>query len=159
MSDELDEELGVKQGHVKSSDHYKIYNKSLLDTVDSANLGVQIGPYNFGVSCCADDFMGMTDDQNKLQCIMEIAQYYGETYEITYGSDKSKIIVYGSKCDINYFSDIHPWRMNGDYVSVVSDNEHLGQVISNINEYQKNIDQSITKAKNLKTLRPRLKQN
>ena len=61
------EKLGVKQGHVKSSDNYKIYINPLLDAVDSANLGVWLGPINVGNSACADDEYLMSDSQSKLQ--------------------------------------------------------------------------------------------
>ena len=44
LSRNFSENLGVKQGNIKSSDNYKIYINPLLDTVDSANLGVWIGP-------------------------------------------------------------------------------------------------------------------
>ena len=42
LSREISETLGVKQGNLKSSDNYKIYANPLLDTLDSANLGVQL---------------------------------------------------------------------------------------------------------------------
>ena len=147
LSKEFTESLGVKQGHVKASDHYKIYNKTLLDNVESANLGVQIGPLNISASCCADDFMGMSDDPHKLQCILDLAEHYGNMFEISYGADKTKIVVYGSNIDQQFYSDVTPWSMNNCSVSVVSNNEHLGQIISNANEYQKNIDENISKAR------------
>ena len=114
LSSELEEESGVKQGNVKSKDHFKIYNKSLLDTVEASNLGVQIGKLNLGVSCCADDFLGMADHPQKLQCIIDIAQHYGEMFKISYGSDKTKILVCGSKIDQVYYNDIKPWKMNNE---------------------------------------------
>ena len=67
------EKLGVKQGHIKSSDNYKIYINPLLDTVDSANLGVWVGPVNVGSSACADDEYLITDSQSKLQGLLDVA--------------------------------------------------------------------------------------
>ena len=61
LSRNFTEKLGVKQGHIKSSDNYKIYINPLLDTVDSANLGVWLGPVNVGHSACADDKYLMSD--------------------------------------------------------------------------------------------------
>ena len=55
ISRSFEETLGVKQGHIKSSDDYKIYINPLLDTVDSANLGIWLGKINVGSSACADD--------------------------------------------------------------------------------------------------------
>ena len=55
LSRNFTENLGVKQGHIKSSDDYKIYVNPLLDTVNSPNLGVWLGPIKVGSSACADD--------------------------------------------------------------------------------------------------------
>ena len=51
----IEENLGVKQGRNKSSDHYKVYIAPLLDTLDTSSLGVWIGHINVGVSGVADD--------------------------------------------------------------------------------------------------------
>ena len=67
LSRNFSENLGVKQGNIKSSDNYKIYINPLLNTVDSANLGVWIGPVNVGSSARADDEYLMTDTHSKLQ--------------------------------------------------------------------------------------------
>ena len=55
ISRKIVETLGVKQGHINSSDHYKVYIGPCLDTLEDAQLGVWIGPNNSGVSGCADD--------------------------------------------------------------------------------------------------------
>ena len=55
ISREIEEKLGVKQGHINSSDHYKVYIGPCLETLEEAQLGVWIGPINTGVSGCADD--------------------------------------------------------------------------------------------------------
>ena len=55
VSVNIEEGLGVKQGKNKSSDHYKVYIAPLLDTLESADLGVWIGNVNVSVSGVADD--------------------------------------------------------------------------------------------------------
>ena len=80
LSRRFSETLGVKQGHIKSSDNYKIYVNPLLDTVDCANLGVWLGPVNVGSSACADDEYLIADSQSKLQSLIDIAEYYGSMY-------------------------------------------------------------------------------
>ena len=76
LSREISETLRVKQGNIKSSDNYKIYANPLLDTLDSANLGVLLGPINCGFSSCADDLHLMTDTQSKMQALLDIAFHY-----------------------------------------------------------------------------------
>ena len=64
----------MKQGRNKSSDHYKIYIAPLLDTLDDADLGVWVGPVNVAVSGVADDVYIMSDNQTKLQSLLDIAE-------------------------------------------------------------------------------------
>ena len=62
LSGSIVEGLGVKQGRTKSSDHYKVYIAPLLDSLDSADLGVWVGNVNVSVSGVADDVSGVADD-------------------------------------------------------------------------------------------------
>ena len=147
LSQQIYETLGVRQGQVKSSDHYKVYVGPALDTIDSADLGVWVGPVNSGVSACADDILGMSDDPNKLQGILNIASFYGKMYRVRYGTSKTKVTVTGSDIDMRYYQDIRPWVMDGETVKVEKNNDRWGQIISGQNQYQKNIDKRLNKAR------------
>ena len=147
LSRNFTEKLGVKQGHIKSSDNYKIYINPLLDAVDSANLGVWLGPVNVGSSACADDEYLISDSQTKLQALLDIAQYYGNMYRVTYGPAKTKVTVVGSELDMQYYSDVKPWQLDGQSVKVTVDNDHLGQIVSGVAQEQKNIDLRIDKGR------------
>ena len=46
LSRNIEEKLGVKQGHINSSDHYKVYIDPALEALEESNLGVWIGPVN-----------------------------------------------------------------------------------------------------------------
>ena len=148
LSREISETLGVKQGNIKSSDNYKIYANPLLDTLDSANLGVLLGPINCGFSSCADDLHLMTDTQSKMQALLDIASHYAKMYKVSFGVDKTKITVIGSMSDMTYYSDVSPWVLDGEKVKVSLDNEHLGQIVSGVEQEQKNIDLRIQKGRN-----------
>ena len=147
LSRSIREMLGVKQGRNKSSDHYKVYIAPLLDTLDSANLGVWIGPINVSVSAVADDIYPMTDKQSKLQALLDIASHYGRMFRVKYGADKTKVTVVGSEVDIGYFQDVKPWTMNNEVVKVEEDNEHLGQIVSGVKQEQKNVDMRLQKGR------------
>ena len=147
LSSEFEERLGVKQGHINSSDHYKIYINPALETLDDSCLGVWIGPVNVSGTGVADDLYLTTNSQSKLQALLEIAAHYGKRYKIKYGASKTKITVVGSKIDMAYYSDTTPWVMDDERVKVVEDNEHLGQVVSGLRQEEKNIDQSIVKGR------------
>jgi hypothetical protein len=55
LSRQIEEKLGVKQGHINFSDNYKVYINPALDTFESSSLGVWIGPINVSVTGVADD--------------------------------------------------------------------------------------------------------
>ena len=147
LSRNIIEKRGVKQGHIKSSDNYKIYINPLLDTVDSACLGVWVGPINVGSSACADDEYLMSDSQSKLQALLDIAAFYGKMYRVTYGAAKTKVTVVGSEIDMQYYRDVTPWNMDGQKVKVTEDNDHLGQIVSGVSQELKNVDTRIDKGR------------
>ena len=147
LSRPIKETLGVKQGHVKSSDHYTAYNGPLLDTLENACLGVWIGPINCGVTGVADDDFLMSDDSVKLQGLIDIAEHYGHRYRITYGASKTKITISGSDIDRKFYCDTQPWSMDGTPVNVVEDNDHLGQIVSGQNQVMKNVDHRLKKGR------------
>ena len=143
----LSETLGVGQGKIRSSDHYKVYITPILNTLENASLGINIGPINVGFCCVADDLYVMSDEPTKLQCQLDLCQDYGMKYRITYGASKTVVSVIGSKADAKFYSETKPWTMDNQLVSVKEDNEHLGLVISNTKEEEKNIDLKLKKCR------------
>ena len=133
--------------HITSSDHYTVYNGPVLDTLENATLGVWIASVNTVITGVADDDFLMSDDPTKLQGLIEIAEHYGNRYRITYGASKTKITVSGPEIDRIYYRDTTPWRMGGSIIKVVEDNEHLGQVISGLNQIEKNVDLRLKKGR------------
>ena len=133
---------------MNSSDHYKTYIGPCLDTLEDYQHGVWIRPINCGVSACADDIYPGLDDPVKLHALIDIAAKYGLLYRIEYGASKTKITVSGSDIDMQYYKDTKPWKMNGQIIDVVEDNDHLGQVVSGSRQEEKNVDLRIKKARN-----------
>ena len=114
----------------------------------STHLGVWLGPVNLGSSACADDEYLMSDSQTKLQALLDIASFYGSIYRVTYGAAKTKVTVEGSNVDMNYYSDTTPWQLDNTKVKVTEDNDHLGQIVSGVNQEQKNVDLRFSKGRN-----------
>ena len=148
ISRKFEETAGVKQGHINSSDNYRIYINPALDTLDTSTLGVWVGPINVSVTGVADDNYLMSSSQSGLQALIRIAENYGTRYRIRYGAAKTKITIVGSDIDMQYFRDTTPWTMGGESVKVVENNEHLGQVVSGMRQEAKNIDLRIQKGRN-----------
>ena len=60
-------------------------------------------------------------------------------------AELGKITVIGSAFDITYYSDVCPWVLGDEKVKVGSDNDHLGQIVSGVEQEQKNVDARIKK--------------
>ena len=60
-----------------------------------------------------------------------------------FGAEKTKVTVTGSRHDIQYYKDINIWSLYGEKLNMSEDNEHLGQVVSGIDEERKNVDKNI----------------
>ena len=110
-------------------------------------LGIWIGPINVSSADCADDVYLIADNQIRLQCQLDIASHYGLRYRIKYGASKTKITVVGSEIDKMYFSDTQPWKMDGELVNIAENNEHLGQIVSDLRQEQKNVDLKLRKGR------------
>ena len=74
--------------------------------------------------------------------------HYAKRHHLSFNAEKTKIVVTGSKHDMKYYKEISPWTLNGQKISVVDDNDHLGLIVSGINEEQKNVDKNIVKCRN-----------
>ena len=62
-----------------------------------------------------------TNNQTKLQALLDIAAFYGSMYKVTYGAAKTKVTVVGSEGDMQYYSNITHWLLNGRTVKVTLD--------------------------------------
>lgn len=49
---------------------------------------------------------------------------------------------------MEHYSDTKPWRMGGEAVKVVVDNDHLGQIVSGKRQEAKNVDERLRKGRN-----------
>ena len=147
LSRKFREFTGNRQGHIKASGHFKGYINPCLDAINKAAIGFHIGPISVGTECCADDTYVQSDDQSALQAAINIVDHYAKRYRVIFNADKTKIVVTGSKHDMAYYQDISPWTINGKRIKVVDDNEHLGLVVSGLNEEQKNVDNKITQCR------------
>ena len=107
---------------------------------EASQLGVWIGNINVSVTGVADDLYLMTNSQSKLQALIGIAEKYGQEYRIKYGAKKTKITVVGSNVDMQYYKDVSPWIIEDQRIDVSENNEHLGQIVSDIDQTSKNID-------------------
>ena len=143
VSRQVREVKGSRQGHVRASGHFKSYINPCLTTANSTNLGFNIGPICVTNICVADDNYALSEVPRDLQGAIDIIAHYGRRYRVVFGPDKTKVTVTGSKQDMAYYRDIKLWTLNGDTINVTENNDHLGLIVSGVDEEMKNVDKNI----------------
>ena len=100
------EYTGNRQGHVKASGHFKAYINPCLEAISSAELGFRLGRFTIGAECWADDLYLQSDTVSALQAAIDLVCHYARRYRVTFNAEKTKIVVTGSKVDMEYY--LHP---------------------------------------------------
>ena len=95
-----------------------------------------------------DDVFLYSDNHLKVQALIDIAANYGYLYRLQYGASKTKIIVSGPDINIQNYKDTKPWKISGQDIEVVDNNEHLVQIVIGYKKEEKNIDLRIKKSRN-----------
>ena len=148
LSRRIEEHKGNRQGHVRASGHFKAYMNPALLSLEESGLGFNIGLENVPIVCVADDAYLISGSPSQLQSALDVISHYAKRYHIQFNADKTKVVVCGSKIDMQYFQDTSHWTIDGQKLEVVEDNEHLGLIVSGLHEEQKNIDMNIIKCRN-----------
>ena len=147
LSRKVTEKKGNRQGHVRASGHFKVYVNPALLSLRSSNLGFRLGPLCITVVCVADDAYLLTSSPSSLQAALDIISHYASRYQLQFNAAKTKIVVTGSKVDMSFYKDTAPWSLNGEKISVVDKNEHLGLIVSGSDEESSNVDENINKCR------------
>ena len=134
---------GNRQGHVRAAGNFKAYINPCLLAANSSNLGFYIGPFCLTAVCVADDSYVLSDCPRKLQGAIDIVGHYGRRYRVIFNPGKTKAVVTGSKHDMDYYRDIKLWKLYDEEIKVTEDNEHLGLIVSGVDEEIKNVDAKI----------------
>ena len=138
---------GNRQGHKRAAGHFKSYIDPCLKAASSSQLGFWIGPICVSCVCVADDTYVLSGNPRNLQGLVNIVAHYGARYRVLFGADKTKVTISGSKHDMSYYKDINIWNLDGDPLAVTDDNEHLGLIVSGLDEEIKNVDKNVDKAR------------
>ena len=95
----------------------------------------------------ADDTYILSDQPRNLQGLIDIVGHYGRRYRLVFGADKTKITVTGSKHDMEYYQSINIWTLYDKNLTVEENNDHLGLIVSGIDEESKNVDKNLDAAR------------
>ncbi len=96
LSNPIDQLQGVRQGGILSTTLYKVYNQSILDCLQRAQLGFKIGHLHLGSPTCADDIALLADNPSQLQAQANVVEFC---------APRDRFKINGSKCDILIFNN------------------------------------------------------
>ena len=115
---------------------------------EQLHLGFVVGPICTTDVCVADDAYLLSNSPSGLQGALDIISHYAKQYQLKFNADKTKVVVAGSKVDMEFYKETTPWTLDGERVKVVDSNEHLGLIVAGSDEEQKNVDENIIKCRN-----------
>ena len=104
LSRRICELKGNRQGHVRASGHFKSYVNPCLLSLSSSDLGFMLGSISVTVVCVADDLYLLSSSPSGLQAALNITAHYAHRYQLKFNPEKIKVIVVGSKIDMEYKS-------------------------------------------------------
>ncbi|VDI42011.1 Hypothetical predicted protein [Mytilus galloprovincialis] len=102
ISETFVNEQGVKQGGILTANFYRDYNKNILDTLESTNIGFKIGTNYVGCPTCADDIMLCAGSEHDASTQLRIIENCTKNDRVKINSKKNEILMINKKNkDIN----------------------------------------------------------
>ena len=129
----INDELGVEQGGVNSSDYYKTYNNEQLSVPQETDLGVFLGDVHVAAIGQADDTVLVSDEIYKLKFLLNLTLQYCDKYHVELSADKTKLQLYvptGYSLDSACLKASSSLSINDVEVKYVDTTEHVGIVRS-----------------------------
>lgn len=153
--------VGVKQGGPLSPKLFSIYIEELIDKIEGLEEGVEYEGGILDIICYADDILIMSNTKQGLQRQLKVIEQYGKMMGIKYNPDKTKLMIYNTKCKRSIRSQREDlWQdevtLDGVRIQKVDTMRYLGMEINETNKNKSHIDKrrrlAISSAVRLKTL-------
>ena len=128
----VNDEQGLEQGGVSSSDHYKIFGKQLA-TAQQSKLGVQLGNQTISGIGQADDTLLLSNNIQSLHHLLLMTLVFCKKYQVKLCAEKTKLQVFSTKQtdDIaEYQMKTFSMKIEGEDIKFVDSAEHVGIVRS-----------------------------
>ena len=133
MMGPIEDECGVEQGGINSSDFYKVYNNEQLTLAQDSELGIPLGPVTVSAIGQADDVVLISNDLHSLQSLLDLSLYYCSKYNVSLGHDKTKLQVFSSRSselEASIAKSTSILNIDGEFLSFDEEAEHVGVVRS-----------------------------
>ena len=125
----IQDNKGLEQGGVKSSDEYKIYNNEQSKTAQKSGLGVTIKDITISSISLADDTVLVANDIISLKHLLYLTTQYCKKYSVELVPDKTKLIAFSNKACVpltKYGILTSGISLHGKPVPFSEEAEHLG---------------------------------
>ena len=133
MMGPIEDECGVEQGGINSSDFYKVYNNEQLTLAQDSELGIPLGPVTVSAIGQADDVVLISNDLHSLQSLLDLSLYYCSKYNVSLSHDKTKLQVFSSRSselEASIAKSTSILNIDGEFLSFDEEAEHVGVVRS-----------------------------
>ena len=119
---------GIEQGGVKSSEEFQLVENDELSTVQSSNLGLNIGPVCISSIGAADDAAFLSNSIHGLQSLLNLSTNISKQHLMKIVDDKTKLLVFKIRNDksCSYWLSTHPLILNNNEVPPSPEVEHVG---------------------------------
>ena len=127
----IDDQRGLEQGGVNSSDLYKIFSKEQLDTAQESKLGVPLGSMVISGVGQADDTALISNNLHNLQYLLLLSQIFCKKYSVKICAEKTKLQVFSTKKTDEsalYSMMTNPLTIDDKQIEFVETAEHVGIV-------------------------------
>ena len=116
---------GVKQGAVISPILFTAYMDKIFKELERNGTGCHVGPVYAGAFGYADDVALVAPSLYSLKCMIATCEEFAKKHQITFNTTKLKLLCF------NASNAVTPHiKLNGQPVSVVHKDKHLGNYIS-----------------------------
>ena len=126
----LNDEQGLEQGGVSSSELYKIFAKEQLQLAQNSSLGISLGNLVISSIGQADDTVLLSNDIHKLFYLLELTKFYCLKNEVELCPEKTILQVYKPKSKALNDDIVNPIKVNGKQIPFSELAEHVGIVRS-----------------------------
>jgi hypothetical protein len=124
FSEEFKIEQGVRQCGTLSADLYKIYVNQLLDILDCAGVGANIGSIKCCAPTCADDIALIGSNPQDIQTMINIA--YDISQREGYSLQPTKSVILPVKTSNTISHEDETWTMNNNSMPIVDQTARIG---------------------------------
>ena len=128
----INDEQGLEQGGISSSEFYKIFGKEQLSLAQHSNLGVPLGSVMVAAIGQADDTVLISNDIVFLSYLLDLTKLFCHKYLVELCAEKTHLQVYGMRFveQIDVSLESCPIEINGQKIPFSNSAEHVGVVRS-----------------------------